>query len=219
MKDPALRAVMRRYLALDDSLRNNVASGRRNFVRGHGAVAGSGRIGRTRSLPTQRRKSSAFHDLVPLALAASVVFLLGLGSFIGIPNRRRRSEAALVRADAPEPVAQGFAVIGRLSMPSGRCGIGPPRRRHAGRGSLPARGRHGGDSVLLRRGDDGGRAGGNLAEVGLGSFVQRRRGACARAAGGAWFQAARADHGDHRSGHGVRPLGARRQGACRSLRG
>ncbi|MEQ1859524.1 MAG: LamG-like jellyroll fold domain-containing protein [Chthoniobacteraceae bacterium] len=114
-KNPALRAVMRRYLALDDSVRNVVASvGEKSSTAATApwlAADGSGEA----NAANPAEKVIRIPMLMPLALAASVVFLLGLGILFLNFKPTPQSGAALVRADSLEPVARGFAVIGRLS--------------------------------------------------------------------------------------------------------
>lgn len=113
MVNPALRAVMRRCLALDDSLRNDI-----QVVGDASSAATAPWLELAESAEAKHaereKKIIRFPNLVPLALAASVVFLLGLGVVFWNSKLGQKPEPALARGNGPEPVAQGFAVIGRL---------------------------------------------------------------------------------------------------------
>lgn len=114
MNDPALRAVMRRYLALDHSLRNDVESvgeASSTAATAPWLEAGSSQDAEP---AVRSEKIIRFPNFGPMALAAAVVFLFGLGAIYWGFTRGPRSEGVLVRAGSDEPVAQGFAVIGRL---------------------------------------------------------------------------------------------------------
>jgi len=116
LESAELRAVMRRYLALDDSLRNVGADGGDLAAAPWLDVESPATAG---DEATAAKKVLAFSTLVPIAAAAMIAFFLGsalmywqsdsgAGSGDGGPN------ASVAEVSKDEPSAQGFAVVGRL---------------------------------------------------------------------------------------------------------
>lgn len=108
-ESPGLRAVMRRYLALDDTLRMEVSE--------PGSVEGDSWLGAETSSweePKNIIGFPVFSRLVPLAAAAGLAFLLGLGAMWWAGDRNSQDDGNLARESADEPSAQGFAVVSRL---------------------------------------------------------------------------------------------------------
>lgn len=109
-----VRAVMRRCLALDDTLRAKAEASVE-------AASATGAETPWLLAETQHEATSApaekvirFPNVVPLALAASLVLFIGIGALIWNSRRMHSTDAAVARAEASQPVATGFAVIGRL---------------------------------------------------------------------------------------------------------
>lgn len=102
LEDADLRAVLRRYLALDESLRS-------------GAEAGLDASLEASAAPFPFPQPAArFPRSQVLALAAALVFFLGIGALI-LSQRNPSSSGKVAQVDETElPVATGFAVIGRL---------------------------------------------------------------------------------------------------------
>lgn len=94
LENASLRSVMRRYLALDGSLRDSSETGVSDATEPWLQVVDS-----------PKKKVVRFPDIVPIAAAAAVAFFLGT-----VVMYRPVSDAAA----GPEPSAQGFAVIEQL---------------------------------------------------------------------------------------------------------
>lgn len=113
LESSSLRAIMRRYLALENSLQNES---------GDAEAASESATGPWLSLeeppepePAMLEKVIKFPSLAPMAAAATLAFLLGLGFMYWTSQPNAGSDDGnLVRSDKGEPSAQGFAVIGQL---------------------------------------------------------------------------------------------------------
>ena len=101
LENPAVRQMMRRYLALDDSLRNEVE------IDSEATLPWL-----TSALP--RSKILQFPSLIPIAAAASIAFALGLGIMFFSSQPNSKSTPDFVHTKQVEPVAEGFAVVRRL---------------------------------------------------------------------------------------------------------
>lgn len=105
LESAAFRAVMRRYLSLDDSLQNDSqASAEKAWLQTGPRDPDSSSDRRAVILP--------FTNWAPVAAAAGLAFLLGLGfMYWGLD----RNESSRVAAADQEYFAEGFAVVNRLS--------------------------------------------------------------------------------------------------------
>ncbi len=107
MERPALRAVMRRYLALDHHLQSDCAA---DDLAARPWLTADEPDNIT-TFPQQRR----IRSLLPLAAAAGLAFLLGLAfmQWRGTPN----GGEGIATVRDKEPSAEGFAVVKRLFDP------------------------------------------------------------------------------------------------------
>ena len=113
MESPVLRALMRRYLALDNSLRNE--SGEAGFAE----ESVSNPWLKVEGLPAPKESDSkkiiSFPGLAPLVAAACLAFLLGSAlMYWKSLNDDTPGGGSLVHSNSEEPSAQGFAVIEKL---------------------------------------------------------------------------------------------------------
>lgn len=113
MKESAeLRTVMRRYLTLDDSLRSELPARAEG-----GATAMAFSVvpapSQTSVTNPQRKKTGAIRWFKPLAIAASIAAMAGIALWMQKPNADGTAYAG-GGTKPTEPVATGFAVVGRL---------------------------------------------------------------------------------------------------------
>lgn len=107
LENPALREVMRRYLALDNSLQNE------SLDAAESPGGASPWLEHDASLVEDSApagKIIRFPKFVPIAAAAGLAFLLGTI----VMQWSSRNEGAFVDTNSEEPSAQGFAVLERL---------------------------------------------------------------------------------------------------------
>ena len=113
---PELRAAMRKYLALDEAIRDQVAEG--EPIGSQAAAAPwMETVETTASVPTEpERRIIPFVRFVPLAAAAGIAFFLGLGlmHWANRTNSDDAGEGVVERSSSEEPSARGFAVISGL---------------------------------------------------------------------------------------------------------
>ncbi|MEM7143632.1 MAG: LamG-like jellyroll fold domain-containing protein [Verrucomicrobiota bacterium] len=106
-ESPVLRAVMRRYLAIDDALRidhGDIQTATNPWLDAEESPANI--------VPLSRKPKTAL--FIPIAAAAALAFLLGLAAMYwqGLDSSGETSQ--LTRSETEEPCAHGFAVIGQL---------------------------------------------------------------------------------------------------------
>jgi len=105
LESPALRAVMRRYLALDNSLRHESE-----------ADDSSSSPWQSQSPPLETTREPgkwiAFPNLIPLAAAAMIAFFVGIG--LTQLTSRNSKLASSTEPLTGEAFAEGFAVVGNL---------------------------------------------------------------------------------------------------------
>ncbi len=107
MESPALRVVMRRYLALDHHLQSVCAADDLAAT----PWLKAGELDNITTFPVRR-----FRNLLPLAAAAGLAFLLGLGLMQWRVGPKGADGTATARDK--EPSAEGFAVVKRLFDPA-----------------------------------------------------------------------------------------------------
>jgi hypothetical protein len=112
LESPALRKVMRRYLALDNSLQNEGL----DAAEAPGEAAGPWleRDSPPVEDPAPDEKVTRFPKFVPIATAAGLAFLLGTIVMQWSSRHDAENEGSFVRTESEEPSAQGFAVLERL---------------------------------------------------------------------------------------------------------
>ncbi|MDF1858929.1 MAG: FecR domain-containing protein [Verrucomicrobiales bacterium] len=108
LENPALREVMRRYLALDSFLQNESL----DAAESPGGAASPWLDQETPPVvdSAPAGKIIRFPKLVPIAAAAGLAFLLGTI----VMQWTSRNDGSFVQTDTEEPSAQGFAVLERL---------------------------------------------------------------------------------------------------------
>ncbi|MEM9282823.1 MAG: LamG-like jellyroll fold domain-containing protein [Verrucomicrobiota bacterium] len=111
MEKPELRAVMRRYLALDNTLQNEASGAEASE---QGAASWLAQDSAFESETLVEKKVIKFPSLVPLAAAAALAFLLGSVWMHWQSSTVSPAESDLSQYSENEPSAQGFAVIDRL---------------------------------------------------------------------------------------------------------
>ncbi len=116
LESAELRAVMRRYLALDDSLRN-VGEDSNDLATSPWLNLESSPVAEGDLVAD--RKVLRFPALLPIAAAAMVAFFLGSTAMYwqsrsGAGDGDRSGSVAAAATGKDEPSAQGFAVVGRL---------------------------------------------------------------------------------------------------------
>ena len=102
--NPQLRAALRRYLCIDDALRNDGCAepviGANPWLRLE-----------TADVPSRSTSPSRF---VPTAVAAALAFLLGMGLMSLNTGSRDRTELSESESDSAQHFAEGFAVVEHL---------------------------------------------------------------------------------------------------------
>ena len=114
LEKPTLRAVMRRYLALDNSLQNEGEASLESLSQtgGNAWLEAQSASDSPTGLSPQPRKIATF--LLPVAFAASLAFFLGLGLIYWQTESGNRSPHGIAGSGNSESLAEGFAVIGKL---------------------------------------------------------------------------------------------------------
>jgi len=107
LASPALRAVMRRYLALDHHLQMECAA---DDVAVSPWLLAEEPVKVAESRPQRWR----FTRFVPMAVAAALAFFLGLAFMHWQENPAIDRDATTATTDGEEPSAEGFAVVRRL---------------------------------------------------------------------------------------------------------
>ncbi|MEM8954625.1 MAG: LamG-like jellyroll fold domain-containing protein [Verrucomicrobiota bacterium] len=102
-----LRAVMRRYLAIDDALRVDQLNNEPVASPWLDAEDPPANV-----VPLARKPRVGL--FIPIAAAAAVAFLLGLGAMYWQSSGSSNEGNLITRSEADEPCAHGFAVIGQL---------------------------------------------------------------------------------------------------------
>lgn len=115
LESPDFRAVMRRCLAMDESLRSRAESAMEQSAE---TSAASRWLDLSKKVVAAPQFTSTrplrFSDYSYVALAASVMFFIGIGALIWSLLPTRSPEGAVSHMDSEQPVATGFAVIGHL---------------------------------------------------------------------------------------------------------
>ena len=171
LQSPELRAVMRRYLALDNSLRNEGDAG-------EPAQAAWLELSEDKSSVAQK-KIARFPLIVQIAAAAAIAFLFGLALM-----HWRAEPGQPVTAESEETFAEGFAVVSRLFDAHWQGGLGA-RREGDTLGAETFRLASGAAEIqfFLRGQDDRRGPRRDRVEIGLGGNLPPGRGAGAGPAG------------------------------------
>ena len=115
LESPELRAIMRRYLALDNSLQNESETDRDGEVTPWVDVArSSAGVLPERSGSGGDGKPIRFPNLVHTGIAAALAFFLGLGIMHWRAKSEQAATAEVAELEPAESFAEGFAVVSRL---------------------------------------------------------------------------------------------------------